>query len=325
MKITVIVRTYNRQDFLKEALTSIQLQTHTDWEVLIFDDGASIVNFQIYKKFKENNPTKRIQYITTDTPYDLFRDSWIQAPKIAHGELMVRLDDDDILAPDTLEFISDIYIKHPTLDFSYGSSAFFYGNEITELVPTQTPLEPPKTKDTWEGYLHGHPYNTPWRFKLNHYEEPQHYSSIIHCSKANIMCVYHTYAMRTESVRKVVDKITITSKFVDDLEFLGSLEYLGLTHTSIKRILTYVRLHHLGRVTDSNTLWEDIIVIRDKVEHLRTDNFKSAIFTEEIDGNFNEGYISSKHQSFFKEYKKKIEALTTKPVDDTKIDWRKFV
>ena len=58
MKVTVVVRTYNRPEFLKEALVSIQLQTHTDWEVLIFDDAASVENFSIYNKFKEENPDK---------------------------------------------------------------------------------------------------------------------------------------------------------------------------------------------------------------------------------------------------------------------------
>jgi 1-acyl-sn-glycerol-3-phosphate acyltransferase len=48
MKVTVVVRTCNRPEFLKEALVSIQLQTHNDWEVLIFDDSASDENISIY-------------------------------------------------------------------------------------------------------------------------------------------------------------------------------------------------------------------------------------------------------------------------------------
>ena len=52
MKVTVVVRTYNRPEFLKEALASIHLQTHTDWEVLIFDDGATNMNFDAYRHFK---------------------------------------------------------------------------------------------------------------------------------------------------------------------------------------------------------------------------------------------------------------------------------
>jgi glycosyltransferase involved in cell wall biosynthesis len=331
MKITVVVRTYNREEFLKEALTSIQLQTHTDWEVLIFDDAGSTSNFEIYQRFRKQNSDKRVVYLTTSTPYDLFKNSWILSPKLAEGDVIVRLDDDDLLVDDALEFISNTYTNHSELDFSYGSSIFFRDSTLESICQSQTPIEPPKTKDIWEGYLHGHPYNNPWRFKHDHYEEPQYYTSIIHCSKANIMCIYHTYVMRTESVRKVLEKLTVTSNFVDDLEFLGSLDNLGLKHTSIKRILSYVRIHDQGRVTDKQNsvdgtnLWDNILYIRDKVDFLRTDNFQSNLLMDEIDGNFNEGIITSKHQSHFSQYKRKIEILTGKIIDDTKIDWRKFV
>jgi glycosyltransferase involved in cell wall biosynthesis len=331
MKITVVVRTHSREEFLKEALTSIQLQTHTDWEVLIFDDAGSTSNFEIYQTFKKQNSDKRVVYLTTSTPYDLFKNSWIHSPKLAQGEVIVRLDDDDILVDDTLEFISNTYTTHTDLDFSYGSSIFFRDSKLESICQSQTPIEPPKTKDIWEGYLHGHPYNNPWRFKHDHYEELQHYTSIIHCSKANIMCIYHTYVMRVSSVLKVLDKITMVSNFVDDLEFLGSLDNLGLKHTSIKRILSYVRIHDQGRVTDKQksvdgtTLWDDILYIRDKVDFLRTDGFQSNLLMNDIDGNFNEGVVTSKHQSHFSQYKRKIEILTGKIIDDSKIDWRKFV
>jgi glycosyltransferase involved in cell wall biosynthesis len=61
MKVTVIVRTYNRPEFLKQALASIQLQTHTDWEVLIFDDGATDINFDVYKKHDAAYPSFSIR------------------------------------------------------------------------------------------------------------------------------------------------------------------------------------------------------------------------------------------------------------------------
>jgi hypothetical protein len=109
------------------------------------------------------------------------------------------------------------------------------------------------------------------------------------------------------------------------------LDNLGLNHTSIKRILSYVRIHDQGRVTDKQNsvdgtnLWDNILHIRDKVDFLRTENFQSNLLMDDIDGNFNEGMITSKHQSHFSQYKRKIEILTGKIIDDTKIDWRKFV
>mgnify|MGYP003640506232 FL=1 len=99
---------------------------------------------------------------------------------------------------------------------------------------------------------------------------------------------------------------------------MGSLDYLGLAHTSIKRILTYARIHNEGRVTDDGVkvngvdLWNDIFHIRDKVDYLRTDGFQSNIYQSELDGNFNEGYVSSSHQHYFSNYIFKIKQISNK-------------
>ena len=310
MKVTIVVRTFKRPEFLKQALASIQLQTYDNWEVILFDDSGSTENLNIYNTFKAYNPTKRIVYITSATPYDMFKDSWTISPKLSKGELIVRLDDDDLLAETSIEFIVSTYIKNPSLDFSYGSATFFENDELRSKITTQTPIEAPKTVDIWEGYLFEHPYNLPWRFKHNHYETPQYHSSIIHCSKANHMCVYHTYVMRVSSIMKVIDKIEVTSNFVDDLEAMGIMDYLGLSHTSIKKTLTYARIHKDGRVTDKegngeDTLFNNIFRIRDEVEVHRTDGFQSNVYPNPIEGDENDD-ITDYHRQRFSEYLSKI-------------------
>ena len=318
MKVTVVVRTYKRPLFLKEALASIHLQTHKDWEVLIFDDAGITENLEIYKQFKEQHPNNRVVYLTSGTPHDMYKKSWKLGIKLSEGDLFVRLDDDDLLTVDALEYLSTTFENHKDLDFSYGSTISFENNELRDKVITQTPLEPKKTKDIWEGYLVGHPWNNPWRFKHDHYDEPRHYTSIIHCSKANIMCSFHTYAIRVKTALKVIDNFEIESNFVDDLEMMGSLEYLGLSHTSIKKVLTYVRVHNTGRLTDKQTkiggknLWEDILWIRDKVDFLRTDNFQTNVYMGNIHDNINNGPISTSDIDDFKEYKSNIEKISTK-------------
>ena len=160
MKVTVILRTYNRPDFLKEALASIQLQTHKDWEVIIFDDGATDINFNIYKKFKSDNKNNRVLYISAGEARGLYRKSWLMAPDLAEGEIMVRLDDDDLLAEDALEFLSNTYTKNPELEFSYGSSISFNENELRDLIQTNTCFDHPKTHHEWAAYTI--PNNNPW-------------------------------------------------------------------------------------------------------------------------------------------------------------------
>lgn len=308
MKFTIVVRTCNRPDFLKEALASIQLQTHTDWEVLIFDDGATDINFKIFKLFKYINKDKRILYITSDSAYDMFRNSWIYAPDLAKGEVMVRLDDDDILASDCLEFLNNVYAKNKELDFSYGSAVFFKDSTLENIINTKNPFEHPRTKDAWAPYVvpNNHPWKEPWTFLQNYYSEPQPFTSIIHAAKANAFCIYHTYVLRTNSVKNIKDKISVTSKFVDDLEFLGSLDNLGLGFNSIKKILCYVRVHDSGRVTDKNlivdntNIWDENFRIRDKVDELRSSGHLSKIIPIQVDGNFNNGIDDTLNTAFTK-------------------------
>ena len=318
MKVTVVVRTYDRPDFLKEALASITLQTHTDWEVLIFDDSASDKNFSIYKKFKERHMDKRIMYLTTETPYEMFLDSWLVAPDLAKGEIMIRLDDDDILAEDTLDFASTLYTKNPELEFSYGSAGIFNDSDgIIGLTQTRHPYEAGRTTNEWSAYTipNNHPWTQPWSWSNDFYSIPHDWTSLIHCAKSNILCIYHPYIIRTDSVKRVKNKITMTSKYVDDLEFLGSLDYLGLRYSSIKRVLIYVREHDEGRVTDTGRIvdgvdiWNDNFRIRDKVDELRPSGFRSQVIEIlDCDNNFNQG-VNDNLKSEFIKYKSRIESI----------------
>jgi glycosyltransferase involved in cell wall biosynthesis len=313
MKVTVVVRTYNRPNLLREALTSIFLQSHTDWEVLIFDDSASIDNFKIYNDFKSLSGDRRVMYLTTKQSHDLFQNSWLIAPDLAEGEIMVRLDDDDLLVEDALEFLVDTYTKNPELEFSYGSSVTFGEDGLGDIIQTNTPFEHPKTHHEWAAYTipNNKPWRDPWAFYRDYYPEARHLTSIIHCAKDNMFCVFHTYVMRTTSVKRVKDKITITSKFVDDLEFMGSLDYLGLAHTSIKKILTYVRIHNQGRVsdggriTDNTNIFNENFRIRDKVDEIRPSGFLSRVIPLDAPDNLNNG-LDELLRNTFSSYKQRI-------------------
>jgi glycosyltransferase involved in cell wall biosynthesis len=318
MKVTVVVRTCNRPEFLKEALASIELQSHTDWELLMFDDSASDINFSIYKWFKQRNSDKRVLYMSTKSSYDLFQNSWILAPELALGEIMIRLDDDDILLNDSLKFLVDVYTTNSELDFTYGSSIFFNDNKLTSLVETKNPFEHEKTRAMWAGYTipNNSPWTNPWQFIDNYFETPQHYTSIIHAAKANQLSIYHSYSMRTSSVKRVKDKINLTSFFVDDLEFLGSLDYLGLGHNSIKKILCFVRTHNQGRVSDYNkevngqTMYQENFRIRDKVDYLRPSGFLSKIIPIQNSENYNNGICQDITNKFI-DLNQKIHTIIT--------------
>lgn len=308
MKISIIIRTFNRPLLLKQALASISLQSYKNWEVIIFDDsngGKDILNtIQNFRKLTPNNTTL---YLNSNSPRYFFKKSWEIAPQIVQGEVMVRLDDDDLLSENSLKLISKIYTEHPLLDYSYGSCIVFEEDKLINKMITQTPLEAPKTRDIWAGYLESHPWREPWSWVTNYYDKPRHYTSIIHCSKASIMCSYHTYVIRTSSALSVLNKFNIVSNHVDDLEAMGSLDYLGLRHTSLKSTLSYVRKHDSGRVTDDNQLIiNELLKVRDKVEYLRHENFTSNVYLENIKDNNQIEEISNSDRSNFKQYFNKV-------------------
>jgi hypothetical protein len=117
--------------------------------------------------------------------------------------------------------------------------------------------------------------------------------------------------MRTSSVKRVKDKITMTSKFVDDLEFMGSLDYLGLGQASIKKVLSYIRVHNQGRISDNGKIIEGENIfnenfrIRDKVDHLRTSGFLSKVIPVMDSDNFNNG-VTDELKTNFSSYKQRI-------------------
>jgi glycosyltransferase involved in cell wall biosynthesis len=320
MKISVIVRTCNRPDFLEEALASIQLQTHKDWEVIVFDDGDTSENQSIVNEFKDRTDNL-VTYINSGKQYHLFKESWKIAPKISQGEIMIRLDDDDILDSECLEYVDKVFSETPDLDFAYGSSVLFNGDELTDIMETKTPIDYPKTKSTWSGYIEGYPYNKPWSHTHDYFDEPRHPSSIIHSSKLNQFCIFHPYVMRTKSILPVLDKINMTSNFVDDIEFLGSLDNLGLGYNTLNKVLTY------DRKINGVNLWDDIFRVRDEVDFLRPDGltFKSKIIKIKFDSNYTLT-IDVELKEKFKKTLSNINKIVNPKINhfNDKFDWRMF-
>jgi glycosyltransferase involved in cell wall biosynthesis len=282
MKITAVVRTNDRREFLKECLSSISIQSHTDWEVLIFDDGRDEDNYKIYRDFRSHHPDKRVLYITTFTPLELFKKSWDYAVILSDGEIIFRIDDDDLLCPHSFESISKIYDENPLLDFSFGSSATFSDEDkkINWIFYNKTPGEY-KTRNAWDPYLNLESDKYMWW--IDHYPEEIEFSSIVHASRAKIMTLYHPYVMRKRSLLKMGEIPELTSNFFDDLEFMSQLEYSGLTYSSIKKVLIFCRSHSRERrmnqsgISYGTNLFSESERIRNLCDLYRPANFSPSV------------------------------------------------
>lgn len=97
-KVSVIIPTCNRPEFLSEALLSVFSQTYMDIEVIVVNDGGTEVESIIASL----NKKRKIIYINCDDHRgpSAARNAGIKA---ARGKYIAYLDDDDIYYPDHIE------------------------------------------------------------------------------------------------------------------------------------------------------------------------------------------------------------------------------
>jgi glycosyltransferase involved in cell wall biosynthesis len=97
-EISVIITTYNRHHFLKEAIKSVLTQSFANFELIVVDDFSLDNPEKTVRSFED----KRIVYIR----HNINRGDAVAKNtgiKIARGKYIISLDDDDLMAPWALE------------------------------------------------------------------------------------------------------------------------------------------------------------------------------------------------------------------------------
>lgn len=98
-KVSVIIPTYNRETKIVEAIKSVKQQAYKDIEVIVCDDGSTDNTKNVIARLQKKD--KRIKFITgkhTGLPA-ITRNKGL---KVAKGEWVAFLDDDDVWDKDKL-------------------------------------------------------------------------------------------------------------------------------------------------------------------------------------------------------------------------------
>lgn len=94
-RISVVIPTYNRQDYVVEAIESVLAQTYRKFEVIVVDDGSTDDTAARLQPYLD-----RVAYIRQENRgVAAARNAGIQ---LAQGELICFLDSDDLWSPDKL-------------------------------------------------------------------------------------------------------------------------------------------------------------------------------------------------------------------------------
>jgi len=111
MKVSVIIRTYNRAYIVAEAIESALKQTYGDYEVLVVDDGSTDNTPEVVQAFQD----PKLRYIRHE------RNQGVGAAcntgvLHAQGEFIAFLDSDDLWKPEKLERQVACMVRHPEVD-----------------------------------------------------------------------------------------------------------------------------------------------------------------------------------------------------------------
>ena len=98
-KVSVIICTFNRASLLKEAIESVRSQTFQDWELIVINDGSNDETPSVLTDYAHID--QRIHFINQKNSG--LGASRASGPKLAKGEYLAFLDDDDLFSHDKLQ------------------------------------------------------------------------------------------------------------------------------------------------------------------------------------------------------------------------------
>lgn len=122
-KVSVIMGIYNCEKTLPEAIESIIGQTYTNWELIMCDDGSSDGTYAVARSYADRYPQK-ITLLRNETnrklSYTLNR-----CLEAASGELIARMDGDDMCRSDRFQKQIDFLQSHPDIQLVGTGMQFF--------------------------------------------------------------------------------------------------------------------------------------------------------------------------------------------------------
>lgn len=134
--ISVVLPVYNGEKYLVEAMDSILEQSFKDFELIVIDDGSTDSSIQILRKYEQtDNRVKLVSRANKGLPATLN-----EAVDEAGGQLIARMDQDDISLPDRLALQYQFMCDHPEV-VALGCSAGFIDEEGKYVCTYIPPLD----------------------------------------------------------------------------------------------------------------------------------------------------------------------------------------
>ncbi|WP_420601346.1 glycosyltransferase family 2 protein [Flagellimonas sp.] len=126
-KVSILIPFKNTAHFLPECLDSILNQSYVHWEVLAVNDHSDDESFELLSAYSQKD--SRIKVFTNEG------EGIIPALRTAYanstGNFVTRMDSDDIMEPNRLQFMWDVLIKNGKGHVAVGQVKYFSDRGIS--------------------------------------------------------------------------------------------------------------------------------------------------------------------------------------------------
>lgn len=132
--VSIGISFYNAEKYLAFAIQSVLAQTHTDWELLLVDDGSVDESLSVAKSFVD----PRIKIIADGINKGLiFRLN--QLIENSNGAYFVRMDADDIMFPERIDKQLTVFEKNSGIDLVHTDAISINNKNIILGYKKSTP------------------------------------------------------------------------------------------------------------------------------------------------------------------------------------------
>jgi glycosyltransferase involved in cell wall biosynthesis len=130
VRIAIVIPAFNVAPFLFNTVLSVIGQSHTDWSLMIVDDGSTDSTPEVAAAL----PDQRIHLIRQDNAgVSAARNRGIRHARLLHPDAFLFLDGDDWLAPDALSLLADTLLAVPSAVAAVGRYARVALNGVSRL------------------------------------------------------------------------------------------------------------------------------------------------------------------------------------------------
>ncbi len=115
--VSIILPTYNRENFLVEAFDAICQQEHTDWELVVVDDGSTDKTQDLVKEWQQKKP-QTIRYAHQENAGAYAARN--HGLDLVSGDLIAFYDSDDLWTPEHLSGCVQALKENKEIDWVMG-------------------------------------------------------------------------------------------------------------------------------------------------------------------------------------------------------------